>query len=93
MSEVIEKACGKARNPGRAIGHGRRRRATHTRNVENHDRRRTRLLGAQREARGIRVVATTRELEDAIADVVISNHALEHTLAPLDELREPVGRR
>jgi SAM-dependent methyltransferase len=40
------------------------------------------------EARGIRVVATTRELEDAIADVVISNHALEHTLAPLDELRE-----
>jgi SAM-dependent methyltransferase len=40
------------------------------------------------EARGVRVVASTRELEDAIADVVISNHALEHTLAPLDELRE-----
>ena len=40
------------------------------------------------EARGIRVVASTRELEDAMADVVISNHALEHTLAPLDELRE-----
>jgi SAM-dependent methyltransferase len=40
------------------------------------------------EARGVRVVASTRELEDTIADVVISNHALEHTLAPLDELRE-----
>ena len=40
------------------------------------------------EARGVRVVASTRELEDEIADVVISNHALEHTLAPLDELRE-----
>ena len=40
------------------------------------------------EARGVRVVASTHELEDAIADVVISNHALEHTLAPLDELRE-----
>jgi SAM-dependent methyltransferase len=40
------------------------------------------------EARGIRVVASTRELEDAMADVVISNHALEHTLAPLEELRE-----
>ena len=49
------------------------------------------------EARGIRVVATTREIEDAMADVVISNHALEHTLAPLDELRElrrdPEARR
>jgi SAM-dependent methyltransferase len=40
------------------------------------------------QARGVRVVASTRELEEAIADVVISNHALEHTLAPLDELRE-----
>ena len=40
------------------------------------------------EARGVRVVASTRELEDAMADVVISNHALEHTLAPLEELRE-----
>src|SRR5215210_9132767 len=39
------------------------------------------------EARGIRVVESTRELEDALADVVISNHALEHTLAPLDELQ------
>ena len=39
-------------------------------------------------ARGVRVVASTGELEDAMADVVISNHALEHTLAPLSELRE-----
>jgi SAM-dependent methyltransferase len=40
------------------------------------------------ESRGLRVVAATSELDDAMADVVISNHALEHTLAPLDELRE-----
>jgi len=40
------------------------------------------------EARGVRMVASPGELEDSIADVVISNHALEHTLSPLDELRE-----
>jgi len=40
------------------------------------------------QARGLRVVASTGELADASADVVISNHALEHALAPLDELRE-----
>ncbi len=40
------------------------------------------------EARGLRVVATAGELPDAVADVVITNHALEHALAPLDELRE-----
>jgi SAM-dependent methyltransferase len=40
------------------------------------------------EERGLRMVESARELDDAIADVVISNHALEHTLAPLDELRE-----
>jgi SAM-dependent methyltransferase len=39
-------------------------------------------------ARGLRVVASTRELESDSTDVVISNHALEHTLAPLDELRD-----
>ena len=39
-------------------------------------------------ARGLRVVAETRELPDGFADVVISNHALEHTLRPLDELSE-----
>lgn len=36
--------------------------------------------------RGLRVVASTSELADGFADVVISNHALEHTLRPLDEL-------
>jgi SAM-dependent methyltransferase len=40
------------------------------------------------QARGLHVVASTSDLADASADVVISNHALEHTLAPLDELRE-----
>lgn len=40
------------------------------------------------EARDLQVVASASELESASADVVISNHALEHTLAPLDELRE-----
>ena len=39
-------------------------------------------------ARGLRVVAAADELPDACADVVISYHALEHTLAPLAELRE-----
>jgi SAM-dependent methyltransferase len=44
---------------------------------------------ARRDAaqRDLRVVATTSELPDDFADVVISNHALEHTLHPLDELR------
>lgn len=40
------------------------------------------------QARGLTVVASTTELADESADVVISNHALEHTLSPLDELRE-----
>jgi SAM-dependent methyltransferase len=40
------------------------------------------------QARGLRVVASTGELGDASADVVISNHAFEHTLSPLGELRE-----
>jgi SAM-dependent methyltransferase len=45
---------------------------------------------ARREAiaRGVEVVASTHDLPDAYADVVISNHALEHTLAPWHELRE-----
>jgi len=37
--------------------------------------------------RGLAVVATAAELADGTADVVISNHALEHTLDPLSELR------
>jgi SAM-dependent methyltransferase len=43
---------------------------------------------AEANARGVRAVASASELPDAVADVVITNHALEHTLAPLDELRE-----
>jgi SAM-dependent methyltransferase len=39
-------------------------------------------------SRGLRVVASAAELPDATADMVISNHALEHTTAPLEELRE-----
>jgi SAM-dependent methyltransferase len=42
----------------------------------------------QAAARGLAVVAATAELPDGSADVAISNHALEHTLAPLHELRE-----
>ena len=38
--------------------------------------------------RGLLVVASAKELESQSADVVISNHALEHTLAPLGELNE-----
>jgi SAM-dependent methyltransferase len=43
---------------------------------------------ARAEARklGIPVVASADELEDGCADVVISNHALEHTLSPFVEL-------
>jgi SAM-dependent methyltransferase len=40
------------------------------------------------EAKGLRMAASTSELGDSTADVVISNHALEHSLTPLDELRE-----
>ncbi len=43
---------------------------------------------AQARARGLEVVASLSELDAASADVVISNHALEHTLSPLDELQE-----
>ncbi len=39
-------------------------------------------------ARGIETVASAAELESESADVVISNHALEHTLDPLAELQE-----
>jgi SAM-dependent methyltransferase len=38
--------------------------------------------------RGLSVVASAGEVPDGFADVVISNHALEHTLAPWEELRE-----
>ncbi|NLT05408.1 MAG: methyltransferase domain-containing protein [Solirubrobacterales bacterium] len=39
-------------------------------------------------ARGLTVLASAAELPDGAADVVISNHALEHATAPLAELRE-----
>jgi SAM-dependent methyltransferase len=47
---------------------------------------------------GLEVLTSAAELPDAVADVVISNHALEHATRPLDELRElrralkPAGR-
>jgi SAM-dependent methyltransferase len=37
--------------------------------------------------RGITVVSSASDLDDATADVAISNHALEHTLEPFRELR------
>ncbi len=43
---------------------------------------------ARREAasRGMRVVASTAELPDDHFEVIVSNHALEHVIRPLDEL-------
>jgi SAM-dependent methyltransferase len=43
---------------------------------------------AAAQERGLEVVASTSEIADELADVVISNHALEHTLAPWGELCE-----
>jgi FkbM family methyltransferase len=37
--------------------------------------------------RGLHVVADIEDLESGFADIVVSNHALEHALAPLEELR------
>jgi SAM-dependent methyltransferase len=39
-------------------------------------------------ANGVEAYSTTAEVPDGSCDVVISNHALEHTEKPLDELRE-----
>lgn len=36
---------------------------------------------------GVNSVKTVHEIEDNWADVIISNHALEHTFQPLDEIR------
>ena len=36
---------------------------------------------------GIKAVASAEEVEDGWADIIISNHALEHTFRPLDELK------
>jgi len=39
-------------------------------------------------SRGLEVLPSAADLPDELADLVISNHALEHTLHPLAELRE-----
>src|SRR5262249_36852284 len=43
---------------------------------------------ADAKLRGIRVVESAAELPTGEADLVISNHVLEHVLNPLDQLRE-----
>lgn len=42
---------------------------------------------AEAEKSGIRTVASTSEIEDRWADIIISNHALEHCQNPLQELQ------
>lgn len=42
----------------------------------------------QAQANGIEVYGSTNEVPTGSVDVVISNNALEHTLRPLDELKE-----
>jgi SAM-dependent methyltransferase len=42
---------------------------------------------AEAEKSGIRTVACTSDIEDGWADVIISNHALEHCQHPLQELQ------
>jgi SAM-dependent methyltransferase len=52
----------------------------------------------QAAAHGVEMAASSAEVEDGVADVVLCHHALEHTLAPWTELRElrrllkPAGR-
>ena len=43
---------------------------------------------ATAEKRGVPMVASLDQIEDNSVDVVISNHALEHTDSPLDILKE-----
>jgi SAM-dependent methyltransferase len=42
---------------------------------------------AKAEEAGIRTVASSSEIEDRWADVIVSNHALEHCRHPLEELQ------
>jgi len=42
---------------------------------------------AEAEKSGIQTVASTSEIEDGWADIIISNHALEHCQHPLQELQ------
>jgi SAM-dependent methyltransferase len=42
---------------------------------------------AEAEAQGVATVESAADVPDGFADVVISNHALEHTLDPLGEVR------
>ena len=44
-----------------------------------------RALAAER---GVTVVPSASDLDDEVADVAISNHALEHALEPFNELRD-----
>ncbi len=37
---------------------------------------------------GYKIFSSARQLEDNYYDLIISNHALEHTLSPLNELKE-----
>jgi SAM-dependent methyltransferase len=39
-------------------------------------------------SKGVRVFSSSAELPDGVADIVISNHALEHALNPLEELKQ-----
>jgi SAM-dependent methyltransferase len=46
------------------------------------------VAGAEARKAALEVVPTLNEVPDSSADVVISNHCLEHCLRPLDEIRE-----
>jgi SAM-dependent methyltransferase len=45
------------------------------------------IAGATAEKNGVTVYRSTKDVPDESIDVIISNHALEHTHQPLDELR------
>lgn len=47
-----------------------------------------RYARAEAERKGIRMYAAAADVPGDSVDVVVSNHALEHVLSPIDELRE-----